>query len=177
MHIAAKHAGAYQGDSERLFHDDTACCQGVSVRCTSGNVFPPQASIEASHAPFPLTPALSPRRGRASYMPLELPSFELMIRPDDRDNSQRSGNSFGRHRRPDSEQTIFTRHRIVLEGHPRSIYGVLWLALDLDKSDWLAATNAQAGAHCDHCLVPWTVDRMAITSANAVKPARSDCAR
>ena len=100
-----------------------------------------------------------------------------MIRPDDRHNSEHRGNSFGRQRRPDSEETIFTRHRILLEGHARSIYGILWVALDMDQSDWLAAANAQAGAHCDHCLVARTLDRMAVASAKAIEPARPDGAR
>src|SRR5438034_3638171 len=50
-----------------------------------------------------------------------------------RSNSELFGNCFGRHCRPDSEETIFTHHRILLEGHARSIYGILWVALDLDQ--------------------------------------------
>src|SRR6266853_3699824 len=100
-----------------------------------------------------------------------------MIRPDDRHTSEHRWNSFGRHRRPDSEETIFTCYRIVLEGYARSVYGILWLAVDVDKSDWLTATDAQAGAHCDHGLVTRTVDRMAVASPKAIKPPRPNGAR
>src|SRR6266404_440079 len=100
-----------------------------------------------------------------------------MIRPDDRHASQHDGNFFGRDCRPDSEKTALTRHRIVLEGHAGSIYSFLWLAIDLDKSDRLSDTDAQAGADCDYRLVPRTVDRMAVASPKAVEPARAECAR
>src|SRR5882672_1270942 len=100
-----------------------------------------------------------------------------MIRTDDRHTFQHGGDSFWRHRRSDSEQTVFTRRGIVLEGHAGSIYGILWLAVDLDKLGWLSAADAQAGAHCDYRLVPRTVDRVAVASPKAVEPARAECAR